>query len=64
MKIKLLTVFAVLLFAACSGSSNKEEKAIIEKEIIVNDSIALEMEKATTDLQESMNKVDSLINEL
>lgn len=64
MRIIIVSALIALLCISCSGSSNKEEKAIIEKEIIVNDSIALEMEKATTDLQESMNKVDSLINEL
>lgn len=64
MRKLLIPVFAALLLAACTGSSNKEEQVAIEKEIVVNDSIALENEKAKAELQESMDKVDSLLNEL
>jgi ABC-type Fe3+-hydroxamate transport system substrate-binding protein len=64
MKILILSVFTAFLFAACTSSSNKEEQAAIEKEVAIHDSIALETEKVEIDLQESMSRVDSLLNEL
>ncbi len=64
MRLLILSVFAAFLFAACAGSSNKEEQAAIEKEVAIYDSIALETEKVEIELQESMSRVDSLLNEL
>jgi PBP1b-binding outer membrane lipoprotein LpoB len=64
MRILLLSVFAAFFLAACASSSKKEEQAAIEREIVKNDSIALETEKAKVELQKSVTKVDSLINEL
>ncbi|BDX39405.1 hypothetical protein CYCD_27600 [Tenuifilaceae bacterium CYCD] len=53
---------ASLFMMSCSGSSKEEAKA--QKEIMVNDSIANEAEKNAADIQQSVNEVDSLVNEL
>lgn len=64
MRTLLLALFATLFFVACSGPSPKEDQKAIEKEALKNDSIALKAEKVTEDLQKSISKVDSLVNEL
>lgn len=55
--------FATLLMASCSGSSSKE-KTQAQQEITTNDSLANEAEKNAADIQQSVNEVDSLVNEL
>lgn len=64
MRIILASVLFALLCVSCAGTSNKEEQAAIEKEVLKNDSIAVEIEKAKTDLDKSISQVDSLVNEL
>jgi len=61
-------IFPVVLFSilliGCTDSKKKEEAARIEKEIVVADSIAKEVEKAKQDIEQSIQSVDSLLNEL
>ncbi|MCB8964005.1 MAG: hypothetical protein H6536_03060 [Bacteroidales bacterium] len=61
---KMLYAIAIasLFMMSCSGASKEEAKE--QQEIIVNDSIASEAEKSAADIQESVNEVDSLVNEL
>ena len=62
-KLILGIALASLLMASCSGSSSNEA-AQAQKEIITNDSLANDAEKSASDIQQSVNEVDSLVNEL
>ena len=61
---KILYAIAIvsLIMMSCSGSSKEETKA--KQEIMANDSLANEAEKSAADIQQSVNEVDSLVNEL
>ncbi|HOZ16097.1 MAG TPA: hypothetical protein PK784_15040 [Tenuifilaceae bacterium] len=61
---RMLYVIAIasLIMMSCSGSSKEEAKA--KQEIMANDSLANEAEKSAADIQQSVNEVDSLVNEL
>ncbi len=64
MKIYLfLIAFAAIMLAGCANPSTKEDEAL-KNEVIINDSIAFEVEKVSEEIQESIIKLDSLINEL
>lgn len=64
MKIYIILItFAALMFAGCSSPSAKEDESL-KQEVLLNDSIAVEVEKVSEDIQESISKLDSLINEL
>lgn len=61
---KMLYAIAIasLFMMSCSGASKEEAKA--KQEIMANDSLANEAEKNAADIQQSVNEVDSLVNEL
>ena len=61
-KMLYAIVIASLFMMSCSGSSKEEAKA--KQEIMANDSLANEAEKSAADIQQSVNEVDSLVNEL
>lgn len=63
-KLILPVVLFSLFLIGCTDSKKKEEVARIEKEIVVADSIANEVEKAKEDIEQSIQSVDSLLNEL
>lgn len=63
-KLILPVVLFSLLLMGCTDSKKKEEAARTEKEIVVADSIANEVEKAKQDIDQSIQSVDSLLNEL
>jgi peptidoglycan hydrolase CwlO-like protein len=64
MRLKLLLVLVFgLMLAACSGNVSKEEEAL-KQEVLTYDSIAFETEKLKQEIEESVEKLDSLINEL
>jgi uncharacterized protein YcfL len=62
-KITFILAVTALLAASCTGSK-KQEDAAIAKEVTMNDSISQEVEKANAEIQESINKADSLVNNL
>jgi hypothetical protein len=64
MRLKLLfiSIFGLML-AACSGSVSKEDESI-KQEVLTYDSIAIETERIALEIQESIEVLDSLINEL
>lgn len=61
---KMLYAIAIasLFMMSCSGSSKEDAKA--KQEIMVNDSLANEADKNAAEIQQSVDKVDSLVNEL
>jgi hypothetical protein len=52
-----------LLATSCTGTKKQEDAAIV-KEVTLNDSISQEVEKSAAEIQESINKADSLVNNL
>ena len=66
MKIKLfLSAVICIMMAACGGPGNLDaESEELKTEILAADSLAAELEKEAKELEESMEKVDDLINDL
>ncbi len=66
-KIIALTATALFLFlSACGGNSQESaEMSTDEQDVeMVTDSIAIEMEQMNDDINESMNDLDSALNEI
>lgn len=62
-KLSLIFALIAILAASCTGSK-KQENATIAKEVALNDSISQEVEKINDEIKESINKADSLVNNL
>ncbi len=62
-KIFYILAIASLLMASCSGAAKKEDNKV-QKEITTNDSLATDAEKNASEIENSVNKVDSLVKDL
>ncbi len=62
-KIFYVLAVATLFMASCSGAAKKEDNKA-QKEITTNDSLATEAQKNASEIENSVNKVDSLVKDL
>ncbi len=61
--IGLLVLTMMLLFSACEGDSQSQEYA--QEDIgIVTDSLSIEMEALKEDIEQTVDELDSLLEEL
>jgi len=66
-KILSLPIMALLLFfAACSGGSEESAVIVMEQQEVemVTDSVSIEMEELREDIEQTMDELDSLLEEI
>lgn len=52
------------LFLSSCGSAETKETTVIEEEIVVVDSVAVEMNKASEEIEKDTEELDALLNEI